>query len=113
MSIAIRAEIAAAANAVAAVTAYPNFRQTTRPGDAMVRLDRVEYPDRFGGLGTWQLVVILNQDVAAAELWLDENRDALVTALSEVMSVRRAFPAELALDSGKVPALFIEGTRED
>lgn len=113
MTLAVREEIAAAVNTVDAITCTPHFRQTTKAGDAMVRLDRTEYPDRFDGLVTWQVVVILPQDVAAAEKWIDANHSELVTAVREALIVRRTFPAELALDTGKVPALFIEGQREE
>lgn len=110
---AARAEIAAAADAVAAVSCKPGYRQNTRPGDAMVRLDRTEYPNRFGGLVTWQVIVALPQTINAAEDWIDAHQGDLVTALGEVMAVRRAFPGELVLDTGKVSALFIEGQREE
>lgn len=113
MTTAIRQEIAAAVNSVAGISCSERFRQTTKPGDAMVRLDRIDYPDRLGGIGTWQVLIVLAQDVATAEAWIDTNRDDLVTAVATTLSVRRVFPAELALDSGKVPVLFIEGTRED
>lgn len=109
-----REEIAAAANTVAAVTAKAFYRQTTKPGDAWVRRDRTEYPNKFGGLVTWQVLVIIPQNLAAAEKWIEDNQLALVTALREELIVRSARPADLVIDAGApVPVLIIEGQREE
>lgn len=113
MSLQVREEIAAAADTVAAVSCSARYRQSTKPGDATVRRDRTDYPDRFGGLVTWQVVVTLPQSFTAAEEWIDANQTDLVAALREVLAVRRAFPAEVAIDSGTLPVLIVEGQRED
>jgi hypothetical protein len=108
-----RDEIAAAANTVAAIKAKAFYRQTTKPGDAWVRRDRTDYPNKFGGIVTWQLLAILPQNLADAEQWVETNQPLLVAALGEAISVRSARPVELALDSGTVPVLLIEGQREE
>lgn len=113
MSTEVREKLAAAANAVPGITCTPWFRQTTKAGDAMVRLDRIEYPNVFGGLRTWQLVLVLPQDLAAAEKYIEDKTPALYEALSAEMVIRRISPQQLALDTGTIPVLFIEGQRED
>lgn len=107
-----RVALADAASTVEGITCSPNFVQTTKPGDAMVRLDRIEYPNRLAGWATWHIAVVLPQDYAAAEDFLDTNVPELVLALGEEMAVNRVTPAQLALDTGTIPVVFIEGTRE-
>jgi hypothetical protein len=113
MSLQVRQEIAAAADTVAAVSCTPRWRQSTKPGAATVRRDRTEYPNRFGGIVTWQVVVTLPQDQVGAEKWMDDNLADLVAALGDVLAVRSAFPAEIAVDAGTVPVLIVEGQREE
>lgn len=108
-----RQELADAASLVDGITCSPYFRQTTKPGDAMVRLDHTDYPNVYGGLVTWQIVVMLPQDYAAAEKFMEAAVPALVAALGPHMIVRRTTPGQLALDTGTVPVVFIEGQRED
>lgn len=109
----VRELIADAASTVAGISCTPYFRQSTKTGDGMVRLDHNDYPDRFGGLSTWQVLVVLPQDIASAEKYLDSKIPDLVTALSEALVVRRVTPQELALDNGtRLPVVVIEGIRE-
>jgi hypothetical protein len=108
-----RDEIAAAANTVAAVKVAPFYRQSAKPGTGWVRRDRTEYPNKFGGLVTWQVLVVLPQALADAEKWMEDNQLALVNAVREALIVRSARPAELVVDSGSVPVLIIEGQREE
>lgn len=107
-----RAAIAAAASAVAGVTCSARYRQLSNSGDAAVRLaGLVRSADGFGFIATWQVLVAVSQDVAAAEKWLDGHADALVDALSPELVVTRIEPVELVLATGRVPAVVIEGTR--
>jgi hypothetical protein len=109
---AIRQEIADAANTIEGIKATPYFRQTTRPGDAYVRLDRWVRDDTgFGYMATWALCVLLPQDLTAAEEWLETNLETVVTAIEEVLIVTAATPSRLALDTGTIPVVMIEGTR--
>lgn len=115
MSAKVREAISAAANTVAGVNVTPYFRQVTRPGQGMVRRDRTEYPNKFGGVVTWQVFVLLPQDIAQAERWLDENGSVLRAAVAEELlegTVSMA-PQQLALDAGAVPVVVIEGQREE
>lgn len=113
MSARVREAISAAANTVAGVNVTPYFRQVTKPGQGMVRRDRTDYPNPFGGLVTWQVFVLLPQDIAQAEKWLDENGSVLRAAVAEELIVRSMTPQQLALDSGAVPVVVIEGQREE
>lgn len=113
MSAQAREAIAAAASTVAGVHVTPYFRQVTKAGQGMVRRDRTDYPNRFGGVVSWQVFVFLPQDLSAAERWLDENGPALVEAVSGELTVRAMTPQQLALDAGAVPVVVIEGTREE
>lgn len=108
-----RQAIADAASSVDGVNVSPYFRQVTRPGQGMVRMDRTEYPNPFGGLVHWQVVVFLPQDLAQAEKWLDENGPVLRAAVAEELVVRSMAPQQLALDTGAVPVVVIEGHREE
>lgn len=109
----MREAIAAAASTVDGVDVSPYFRQATRPGSGMVRRDRSDYPSRIGGATTWQVLVLLPQDIATAERWLDANAAALRKAVGTELDVRSVTPQQLAIDTGTVPAVVIEGTRED
>lgn len=114
MSAEVRQAIADAANEVADVTVAPYFRPFTTPGEGVVRYDRTDYPNAFGGLVTWQVVVALPQDQRAAEQWLDQNGPALRAAVASALIVRSLTPIQIAIpDAGSIPALVIEGQREE
>lgn len=107
-----RAAIATAASTAAGVKCRPEFWQISRPGDGLVRM---AYADRsadgFGFIVTWQVNIALAQDLKAAEKWIDEHLDELVAAIGAELVVTRVEPVELLLDTGRVPAVVIEGTR--
>lgn len=112
MSAEVRTLIANAANTVEGINCTPYFRQSTKPGDAMVRLDRmVRDASGFAYMFTWQVVVMLPQDVAQAEKWLDANLPSLIDAVNEELVVTTVTPQQLQLDTGTVPVVFIEGNR--
>jgi hypothetical protein len=111
MSSAARTAIAAAANNVSGIHCNPYYVQTTKAGDAMVRLDRITYPNVFGGIATWHVLMLLPQDIASAEKYLEDKVPDLVEALAEEMSIRTVQPQQLALETGSVPCVVIEGTR--
>lgn len=113
MSAEVREKIAAAASSAAGVHVTPYYRQVTKPGQGMVRFERTDYPNAFGGLVTWQVVVLLPQNIAQAERWLDENGPALRTAVAEELVVRSMTVAQVVIDEGAVPAVVIEGNREE
>lgn len=113
MSAVARAAIAAAANTVASVNCSAYTRQLEKTGDALVRLGQVDYPNKFGGVATWEVFVLLPQDIKAAEQWLDTNVDALRDALYTEMVVNSVTPTSIRYDTGvERPGLAITGIRE-
>ena len=113
MSKAFRTELAAAASTIDGITCLPYYVQSTEVGAAMVRLDRIEYPNFTGGINYWSLVVILPQDMAAAEEWVDENVAPIITAIEHLIVVTQVQPQRLGLlDGSVVLAVFINGHRE-
>lgn len=113
MSASVREAIAAAANTVAGVHVTPYYRQITKAGEGSVRLDRIEFPNAFGGLCTWQVLIVLPASIEIAERWLDQNSEALRGALAEELALRSMGMAQLSLpDAGSIPALVIDGQRE-
>jgi hypothetical protein len=112
MSAADRDLIATVASTVEGVNVAAYFRQTTKPGDGMVRLDRM-FPDSsgVGFMNTWQVVVMLPQDLASAERFLESIIPGLLAALDPVLALTSVTPGQLSLDTGLVPCVFIEGAR--
>jgi hypothetical protein len=110
---ATRNELAAYASAVDGCNVTPYMRQATRPGEGWVSLQRSDRDDSgFGFMDRWAVTVVLPQDLASAEKWIDANADALAAALAQGMVVTALVPATLVLDAGNVPGLVIEGSRE-
>jgi hypothetical protein len=108
----IRTEIAAALDAVDGLSCTAKYRQVSRPGESVVRFDNVVRDvTGFGFIVTYQALVVLPQDLRAAEAWVDANLDTIVAALAPVLVVGEAAPVNLQLDTGVVPALQITGTR--
>jgi hypothetical protein len=108
-----RTALAAAASTVEGITCSPYFVQTTKAGAAMVRFDSTTYPNPFGGVVTWQVVVTLPQDYATSEKFIDDHVLALVGALAREMTVARVYQVQLTLKTGSLPVLICEGTREE
>lgn len=114
MSEQTRSEIADACNTVDGVKVSPYFRQDANPGSGLVRYGGTSRPNRLGGLNTWQVVLFVHQDIADAERWIDGHVPDLLDALEPVMGhPLAAEPQQLALDSGTVPVVVIQGTREE
>jgi hypothetical protein len=113
MSKAARTALAEAASTVDGITCHPYFVQSTQPGHATIRLDRTEYPNRFGGVDHWNVVVILPQDQASAEKFIEAHVPAIVAAVGREMAVKTVQPQQLKLDGvGILPCVFINGHRE-
>lgn len=114
MSNAVRKALAAAAETVAGIKCSPYFMQTTKTGSGMVRLDRTEYPNRFGGICFWQVLIILPQDIASAEKYIEDKQPELHEAITEQLVITVITPQEIVLNDGvRLPCLVIEGHREE
>lgn len=112
MSAADRTALAQAASTVEGIDVSPNYRQATEPGYGMVRLDRIEFPNRLGPVRVWQIIIIAPQDMKAAETWMESKADALAEALSGELEMTSITPADVTLPGGgSMPVLVIEGRR--
>lgn len=108
-----REEIAYALSTVEGVTGHQYVVGSTDPGTAYVRLDRIEYPNPFGGVAHLNVVVLLPQDLADAERWIEARLPALREAVGEHLVITSVQPQQLQLTGvGVLPALFINGHRE-
>lgn len=113
MSAALRTLLADAANTVLGVkkcAAY--YRQSSKPGDAWVSFARMDRDSTgLGFMEAWEVRVVLAQDLATAEKWADENTAALVEALSVHLTITAVVVVTLAMDTGNIPGLVVEGVR--
>lgn len=111
-----REDIAAAVNAVDGITCTSLFSADTSPGTAFVRLDRIEYPPplRDFGIRFWDVVLVLPQDLAEAEAYVETKVPALVEAVRPQLVVDRVSPQRLDIPGvGVLPVVFISGHREE
>lgn len=113
MSEAVRAELAAAANTVEGVDVAPYYRQSTKPLTGAVQLDRIEYPNRFGGIAYWEVLVLLPSDVAAAQKQAETLIPALYAALRPHLAVDRATFGQTQLGTTASNVVLIAGHREE
>ena len=108
----VREDLSAAVNTVAGLSCTPYFRQTTKAGDAYVRLDRMNRDlTGFGFIYVWQVLLVLPQDLANAEKYAEDRVAALTEAINDVLVVMSVTFHQLALDSGLLPVVIVEGNR--
>ena len=108
----VRESLADAASTVDGISVTPYFRQSTKPGDGYVRLDRTNRDSTgFGFINVWQVLIILPGDLAGAEKFLEARVEALLEALNEEVIVISVTPQQLVLDTGTLPVVVIEGNR--
>lgn len=109
MSEAVRRQLADLASTVDGITVAPYFRQLTRPGEGAIRRDRMARSENgFGYVNTWQVVILLPQDLADAEKWFDEKVPALVAAVEQLMGVASVTPQQINAGGKNLPCVFIE-----
>jgi hypothetical protein len=114
MSADVRTALAAAASSVDGLTGHPYYVQTTEPGHVWVRLDRIEYPNRFGGVAHWNVVLILPADLDASEQYLETHGPALRDALRNELVVTTITPQRIEIPGvGVLPCAFFNGHREE
>lgn len=110
---AIRAALASAASSVEGLVGLPYFVVSTNPGNVLVRYDRTDYPNRFGGVVHWSLVLVLPQDQAAAEQYLEAKGPALRDALAADLVVTTVTTQLIDFGAGAVPCAVFTGHREE
>lgn len=108
----IREELAAAANTVAGVNVHPYYVQGGKALSGNVTLERVDYPNPFGGIGTWSVIVVLAQDIPTAQAQAEDLIPLLWDALSPVLGVDSVTFGTTSRDnqSGQ-PCLLVTGHR--
>jgi len=109
----VRQVLAAAASTVEGLVGLPNFVVATNPGNVMVRYDRTEYPNRFGGVVHWSLVLVLPQDLSASEQYLEAKGPALREAVAAELVVTTITPQLIDFGAGSVPCAVFTGHREE
>ncbi len=113
MSETVRTAIASAASTVEGITCHPYYVQSPEPGSASIRLDRIDYPNVFGGVCHWNVVVILPQEQAAAEKYIDTKVPLIRSAIEEHIVITQVQPQRLDIPGvGILPCVFINGHRE-
>lgn len=109
-----RTDLANAASTVEGITGHPFLVQSTTPGTVFIRLERIDYPNPFGGVAHWNVVLILPQDQATAEQYLEGNLDQLRDALAPHLAITSVVPTRLDIPGvGTLLTAFINGHRED
>ena len=108
-----RSDIESAANSVPGIKGHEYVVADTDPGTVYPRLDRVEYPNAFGGIAHWNVVLVLPQEHAEAERYLEEVLPDLKAALDPYLVITAVLLQRLQLDGvGTLPVAFINGHRE-
>lgn len=110
---AVRQALAAAASTVEGLVGQENFVVATNPGNVLIRYDRTEYPNRFGGVVYWSLVLVLPQDPTAAEVFLEAKGPALRDAVSAELVVTTVIPQPIDFGAGSIPCAVFTGHREE
>lgn len=109
----VREAIAAAATTVDGITCNAYYKTGEKPGTSYVELLRTDYPNQFGGEDYWGVVVILDNDLAAAQKFMDDHRGPLRTALMEELVVTQVRPEIVPLpDNPGIKTMVVEGHRE-
>lgn len=109
-----RDDLATAAGTVEGLRAHAYVVAETDPGTVYPRLDSINYPNVFGGVVTWHVVMVLPQDYAQAERFLEDNAPALKAALDPVLVVTQIRRERLDITGvGILPVAVFVGHREE
>ncbi len=112
----VRQDLANELSELDGITAHPYYVQSIDPGTVWIRLDRVAHPNRFGGIAHWNVVLVLPQDQADAEKYLDEVMPVVREVVRDHLVVTEVRPQRLDLrgaGGGYLPCVFINGHREE
>lgn len=83
----VRQVLADAVTAVDGLVCTPFFAGQIGAGTAFVKDGGIRYPNKFGGVQTWSVVIGLPQDLATAEAYMARKVPAVVRALLPHMQV--------------------------
>lgn len=87
MSANVRQAIADAANTVEGIHVHPYYRQGGKAGNGNIQISHVNFPNPFGGIVTWDVVILLPVDIESAQKRADELLPLLWPALSQALAV--------------------------
>lgn len=106
-----REDIAAAASSVDGVSVSATYRQVTKTGEGYVRLGTVA-TSNGQRVATWEVLIVLGQDLATAETWHEGHVPALFDALKrQLYGVSMTF-GQIQFDTTLTNGVVISGTRE-
>lgn len=113
MSAEVREALSTAANTVDGVSVAPYFRTSIKPGDGFVQMNRLDRDESgLAYMARWSVLIVLPQNLAVAQKWLEERTDALLSALQTELVVTSVIPSQLVIDTGtEVPGVVFEGSR--
>ncbi len=79
-----------------------------------MQLDHIEWPNRLGGVGYWQIFVMLPADHTDAEQFITDKAQPLYAAVRPELIVTAIRPQHTQFEPGgpALPTLVVEGTRE-
>lgn len=104
-----REDIATALTETGLVRVTPGYRSTIKAHEGIVKwAGRVPGDEGLGYLDTWEIWLGVGADLAAAEAWLTDHLDALISSLDRVALVTGATPAELVLGANIINGLILE-----
>lgn len=110
----VRVEIADAASTVDGITAHPYFKQGSHPGHTFVRIDRIEYPNPFGGVCFWSVIVVLPSDMEQAEKFIETKVPLIRAAIDPHLAITEVVPQRLnIMGTSDLLCVFINGHREE
>ena len=108
-----REEIAAAASTVDGVECTPFYRGAGEVGAGYVEWSRSEWPNRFGAVDFWSVVIVVPSEPDAAEHWVEDHRQALYDGISEALIVTTISPSLVPITDGpSLKAVTVAGHRE-
>lgn len=111
----VRDDLAAAADSVEGIDANAFYIPGTHAGHTFVRLERIAYPNPFGGIRHWNVITVLPPTLGEAERFLEEKVPLLREALEPHLVITEVVPQQLQLDADRAPLLcvFLNGHREE
>lgn len=108
-----RGEFAGALNSVDGVKYFETRPQAPRSGDTWLRWRAERDDNGAGGFDvTWSVAIITPPGESAADTWIDEHIDDLLSAIRPVAYVTGYVPANFGTDSSPILGLLITTNRE-
>lgn len=110
----VRQELADAMSSIDGIDCSPFWRTVNKTGSACVKFGRADASDNgFGMVTTWDVWVVLPNDMTQAEQWIDDHQDQIVNALKRVYNggVQSLTPVASAAGNSTINVLVVSGRR--